>query len=132
MFLRYNKNVVKTKISIPKEVQNVLKELSKAGYEAYIVGGCVRDLVRGKKPKDWDVATNAEPDEIQKVFPKSFYTNKFGTVTVQFEGEIREVEVTTYRIDEKYTDKRHPDSVTFTKDVLPIMQENCLVCHRPG
>ncbi len=111
-------------MSIPKEVQLILEKLRRAGYEAYIVGGCVRDVLRGIAPKDWDVTTNAKPEEIQRVFPKSFYTNAFGTVTVQSgkksskeSGTATEVEVTTYRIDEHYTDKRHPDSITFAATI---------------
>ena len=98
-------------MTIPSEVKSIIEKLQKANYEAYAVGGCVRDLLRGVKPKDWDVTTNAKPEEIQKIFPKSFYANKFGTVTV------KEVEITTYRIDEKYSDKRHPDKIRFAKTI---------------
>lgn len=99
-------------IAIPSQVINIIQTLKDAGYEAYAVGGCVRDLLLGREPKDWDVATSAKPEEIQKIFPKSFYENKFGTVTILI-GEM-EVQVTTYRIDVSYSDKRHPDSVKFT------------------
>lgn len=109
---------------IPREVAGVLDGLAKSGYEAYAVGGCVRDLLRGVKPIDWDVATNASPEEIQGLFPNTFYANAFGTVTVQLRAKsekrkaaIDEVEVTTYRVDETYTDKRHPDSVRFTRNL---------------
>lgn len=101
-------------MTLPTEVQTILLTLKKAGYEAYAVGGCVRDLLLKQTPKDWDVATSAKPGEIQKLFPKSFYTNQFGTVTVLTGRAIKEVEVTTYRIDTEYTDRRHPDHVTFT------------------
>ena len=94
-------------MQIPKEVKNIIKKLEKAGFEAYIVGGCVRDFLLGKEPKDWDITTNAKPEEIIKIFPEGRYENKFGTVV------IGEVEVTTYRIEAKYTDKRHPDEVRF-------------------
>jgi len=120
-------------MNLPSEVQEVITKLNHAGFEAYAVGGCVRDLLLGKEPKDWDVTTSANPEEIQKVFPNSFYTNNFGTVTVRMNsngadaphpnplpirGEgIREIEVTTYRIDADYNDQRHPDSVTFTKSI---------------
>ncbi|MFQ6049743.1 MAG: hypothetical protein ACE5J0_01755, partial [Candidatus Paceibacterales bacterium] len=83
---------------IPKEVKLVIDELKKKGFEAYIVGGCVRDFLREVEPEDWDVATNAKPDEIQKVFPKSFYENKFLTVTVQTKSQnpkLKEIEITT-------------------------------------
>lgn len=110
-------------MEIPKEVQLVIKKLKKAGFEAFIVGGCVRDLLQNIKPKDWDIATNAKPEEIQKLFKKSFYKNKFGTVTVQLatnnkkQRTIKEFEITTYRIDEKYTDKRHPDKIKWAKNI---------------
>ena len=105
-------------MEIPKEVKSVIDKLKKAGYEAYIVGGCVRDFLRGVEPKDWDATTNGKPEEIRKVFPKSFYENKFLTVTIQTaskEEKLKEIEVTTYRSEAKYTDKRHPDEVMFAK-----------------
>lgn len=107
-------------MQIPSEVQSVLTALTNAGYEAYIVGGSVRDLLRNKTPKDWDITTSAKPPEIQKVFPKSFYTNQFGTVTVQVpspDKTLKEIEVTTYRIDSEYTDQRHPSHIAFTFDL---------------
>lgn len=110
--------MTKDKIVIPKEVRDIINSLQKAGYEAYIVGGCVRDLFRGEKPKDWDVTTNAKPEEITKLFPESFYENKFLTVTAKTESldpTLREIEITTYRAEGKYTDKRHPDEVRFAK-----------------
>ncbi|MEK7493963.1 MAG: HD domain-containing protein, partial [Patescibacteria group bacterium] len=100
---------------IPQEVIHVGRELARAGFAAYAVGGCVRDVLLGRTPNDWDVATNAKPEEIQKVFPKSFYENTFGTVTV-FADDM-EIEVTTYRVDNAYSDKRHPDSVRYTHDL---------------
>jgi len=107
-------------MEIPQEVNSIINKLEKAGFEAFIVGGCVRDLLRGTKPKDWDVATNAKPEQIRKVFPKSYIDNKFGTVTVLTESSdptLKEVEITPYRIDEKYTDKRHPDKVHWAKTI---------------
>jgi len=107
-------------MTIPKEIQSVIDKLKKAGFEAYIVGGCVRDFLRGVEPQDWDVATNAKPEEIQKIFPKSFYENKFLTVTVQTKSKnpkLKEIEITTYRSEAKYTDKRHPDEVKFAKTI---------------
>ncbi len=105
---------------IPKEVQSVIKTLNRAGFESYIVGGCVRDFLRGVEPEDWDVATRAQPKEIQKIFPKNFYENKFLTVTVQTKSKnqkLKEIEITTFRSEAKYTDKRHPDEVKFAKTV---------------
>ncbi|MEK7503417.1 MAG: HDIG domain-containing metalloprotein [Patescibacteria group bacterium] len=103
---------------IPEEVKTIITKLKKRGFEAFVVGGCVRDLLRDSLPKDWDVATSAKPEEIQKVFPKSFYENKFLTVTVQTGSKnekLKEVEITTYRSESKYSDKRHPDEVKFAK-----------------
>ncbi|MFH1566092.1 MAG: CCA tRNA nucleotidyltransferase [bacterium] len=108
------------KKDIPLEILNIAEKLVFAGFKAYLVGGCVRDLVFGKKPKDWDVATNALPSEVQKIFPESVYENKFGTVAVKTESldeSVRLVEVTTFRIEGKYKDKRHPDDIKFAKTI---------------
>src|SRR3990172_656757 len=67
---------------IPKEILNVIKTLENGGFEAYLVGGCVRDLLMDKEPKDWDITTNAKPEEIMKLFEKTVYENTFGTVMV--------------------------------------------------
>lgn len=98
-------------IKLPSDVQQVLAQLRQAGFEAYVVGGCLRDVMLQLEPKDWDVTTNALPNQIQQVFPKSLYLNAFGTVTVR-SGQT-EVEVTTYRADGSYSDHRHPDQVQF-------------------
>jgi len=106
------------KPSVPAEVVVTAKTLAEAGFEAYLVGGCVRDMLIGREPKDWDVTTNARPEEIQKLFPESVYENSFGTVGVKTESEdpkLKVIEITTYRIEGKYTDKRHPDEVKFAK-----------------
>ena len=103
---------------IPEEVLRILRVLRKAGYESYIVGGSVRDILRDEKPKDWDVTTSAKPEEILKLFPESFYENKFLTVTVKTDSsaeELKEIEITTFRSEGKYTDKRHPDKVNFAE-----------------
>ncbi|MDO8663841.1 MAG: HD domain-containing protein [Candidatus Wildermuthbacteria bacterium] len=121
-------------MEIPDEVKNVISKLKKAKFEAYVVGGCVRDFLRGvegeegkpssspfagaREPEDWDVTTNAKPEEIQKVFPDSFYENNFLTVTVRVESKnpkLKEIEITTYRSEAKYSDKRHPDIIQFAK-----------------
>jgi len=105
-------------MEIPNEVLSILEKLKKSGFEAYIVGGCVRDYLRGEKPSDWDITTNAKPEEILKIFKKSYYDNKFFTVTVLTQSEdptLREVEITTFRKEGKYSDKRHPDKVEFAK-----------------
>ena len=107
-------------MKIPAEVQFVIKQLKENNYKAYIVGGCVRDTLRNVEPNDWDIATSAEPSEIQKLFPKSFYENKFLTVTVQTNSKnprLKEIEITTFRSEAKYTDKRHPDKVKRAKTI---------------
>ncbi|TSC89026.1 MAG: hypothetical protein G01um10142_545 [Parcubacteria group bacterium Gr01-1014_2] len=107
-------------MNLPKEIQETLEKLETAGFEAFVVGGCVRDLLLGKKPKDWDITTSAKPEEIQEVFPDSFYENKFGTVGVKTDSEdesLKVVEITTFRIESKYSDKRHPDEVKFASKI---------------
>ncbi len=104
------------KFAIPKEVASVAEALENAGFEAYLVGGCVRDLLLQKKPKDWDVTTNATPEEIQTIFPETFYENTYGTVGVVGESEdptLKVIEVTPYRKESGYSDARRPDSVEF-------------------
>ncbi len=112
---------MKQSFSIPEEVLLVTKGLQKAGFEAYIVGGCVRDLLTGRTPKDWDVTTNATPEEIQNIFPDTFYENKFGTVGVENKETVDEtlkvIEVTPYRLESEYSDGRHPDEVKFSKNL---------------
>ena len=108
------------KFSVPDEVKNICQTLEKAGHQAYLVGGCVRDVLLNREPKDWDVATNAKPAEVQKLFQDSVYENDFGTVGVKTDSEdpkLKVVEVTTFRIEGKYTDKRHPDEIKFAKTV---------------
>lgn len=126
------------KINIPDYITEIIQKLEKNGFEGFVVGGCVRDLLLNKAPKDWDIATNAKPEEIQKIFstfagatadkPATVYENQFGTVGVKVKKEephpnpllgkergTKVVEITTYRIESKYTDKRHPDEVRFAK-----------------
>ena len=109
-------------ISIPEkpEIKEVSEALLKAGFEAFLVGGCVRDVLLETKPKDWDITTNAKPEEIQKIFPESVYENNFGTVGVKTNSSdpgLEIIEITTYRLEGKYTDKRHPDEVVFAKTI---------------
>jgi tRNA nucleotidyltransferase (CCA-adding enzyme) len=99
-------------LKVPADVEKVVDRLLDAGHDAYVVGGSVRDALRGVDPHDWDVTTDATPEEIQKVFKRSLYNNRFGTVVVR-SGE-HEVEVTTYRVEAEYTDHRRPDVVAFT------------------
>ena len=105
------------KIKIPDDVRFILKQLNKAGYEAYAVGGCVRDSILGRVPDDWDITTSALPWQIKNIFPKTIDTGiQHGTVTVM-RNHVG-YEVTTYRIDGEYEDGRHPKEVTFTSDLL--------------
>lgn len=113
------KSETSLQLEIPEEIRDVVKTLNTAGYEAYLVGGCVRDLLIGNTPKDWDVTTNATPEQITESFPKTFYENTFGTVGVvneYTEDETRKiVEVTPYRTESEYSDGRHPDEVRFSQ-----------------
>jgi tRNA nucleotidyltransferase (CCA-adding enzyme) len=103
-------------MKIPKNAVKILDKLTENGFEAYVVGGCVRDYIIGKEPKDWDITTSALPENIKKIFPHTVDTGiKHGTVTVIINRQ--SYEVTTYRIDGKYTDCRHPEEVTFTEDI---------------
>ncbi|MEK7089424.1 MAG: HD domain-containing protein, partial [Patescibacteria group bacterium] len=118
------------KTKIPNEIEDIARVLSNAGFEAHLVGGSLRDMLLGVAPKDWDIATNARPEDVQKLFatyggrtiedPATVYENSFGTVGIKTESEdetLKIVEVTTYRIEGKYTDKRHPDEVQFAKTI---------------
>ena len=101
-------------IILPEKVKYIISVIEKAGYEAYAVGGCVRDSLLGRAPKDWDITTDALPEEVKGLFRRTLDTGlQHGTVTVMLDGE--GFEVTTYRIDGKYEDGRHPDSVSFTR-----------------
>lgn len=104
---------------LPEHIMNVIRRLENAGFEAYVVGGCVRDSLMYMTPHDYDIATSALPEEVKRVFAdmKTINTGlKHGTVTVLSDGE--PVEITTYRIDGDYDDNRHPQTVTFTKKLI--------------
>ena len=99
-------------IKIPAPAEEILTKLNENGYEAYVVGGCVRDMILGREPGDWDITTSALPEQVKQVFRRTVDTGiQHGTVTVMMGDE--GYEVTTYRIDGEYADGRHPDSVTF-------------------
>lgn len=109
------------KQTIPQNVLQILKTLNTAGYEAYIVGGCVRDFILNREPQDWDITTSALPEQIKALFPHTVDTGiQHGTVTVVCDKV--NYEVTTYRIDGVYSDGRHPDEVSFT----PNLEEDLL------
>ena len=103
---------MKTGKIIPSDIEKITKKLKNSGFEVAIVGGAVRQITGGQKVTDWDLTTGAKPEEIQKLFAKSFYNNRFGTVGIPIsDGQI--VQITTYRTEEKYTDKRHPDVIVW-------------------
>ena len=103
-------------IRLPEKVNTVITALQSAGFEAYAVGGCVRDSILGREPEDWDITTSAMPEETKALFEKTFDTGiAHGTVTVLLDREA--FEVTTYRIDGKYEDSRHPKEVIFTRSL---------------
>ncbi len=106
-----------TQIHLPDRVRYIIEKLEAAGYEAYAVGGCVRDSLLGRKPNDWDVTTSAKPQQIKAVFRHTIDTGiQHGTVTVMLDRE--GFEVTTYRIDGEYEDSRHPKEVIFTANLI--------------
>lgn len=124
-------------VKLPQPVLDIISTLEESHFEAFIVGGSLRDLLLSREPKDWDITTNATPEHIQKLFPDSVYENAFGTVGVKVErfsaksqvlieeslpypqtqSEKEIIEVTTYRTESSYTDQRHPDTVTFVTTV---------------
>lgn len=104
------------RIELPHKVQTIIQTLQSHGYEAYAVGGCVRDSILGRQPDDWDITTSALPNETKALFPRTFDTGiEHGTITVLIDKE--GFEVTTYRVDGEYEDARHPKEVTFTRSL---------------
>lgn len=101
------------KLTIPVNAEKILRVLENQGFEAFIVGGCVRDSILGRRPDDWDITTSARPEQVKALFRRTVDTGlKHGTVTVLMDKE--SYEVTTYRIDGEYEDGRHPKEVAFT------------------
>lgn len=108
------------KHSVPREVLDAHSRLRKAGFEAYLVGGCVRDLFLGKDPKDWDITTNATPEAIQSLYEETFYENEYGTVGVVTQSKdpkLKVIEITPYRLESAYSNVRHPDSVSWSTNL---------------
>lgn len=104
------------RIDIPDDAKTIISILNENGYEAYVVGGCVRDSILGREPEDWDITTSAKPEDVKALFHKTIDTGiQHGTVTVRMHGN--SYEVTTYRIDGEYEDNRHPKSVTYTSEL---------------
>ena len=113
---KYNGNR-EFKINIPGSVKLIIDVLENNGYEAFAVGGCVRDTILDREPQDWDITTSALPEQVKELFNRTLDTGiQHGTVTVM----IKHVgyEVTTYRIDGEYNDSRHPESVEFTSNLI--------------
>lgn len=109
---------METKLAVPQDIIMLCKSLREGGFETYLVGGCVRDLLIGREPKDWDITTNARPEQIQSLFEETFYENDYGTVGVVTQSEnprLKVVEITPYRIEGKYSNARHPDEVRFSE-----------------
>lgn len=111
-------------MKIPDYILDISHRLQESGFEAYIVGGCVRDILMSRVPKDWDITTNARPEQILEIFPEGKYENSFGTVLlpVRLSGEAKAkpddlVEITTYRSEQGYSDRRHPDTVNFEAEL---------------
>ena len=103
---------------LSRSAQTLLNELNRQGHEAFVVGGCVRDMLMGIIPHDYDITTSATPDEVKRVFENYRVIEtglKHGTVTVMENGE--PYEITTYRIESTYSDSRHPDDVKFTRSL---------------
>lgn len=113
----------KVEIKMPKGAEFIIQSLEKSGFEAYIVGGCVRDAVLGREPEDWDITTSARPEEVKSIFRTTVDTGiEHGTVTVllpkdETGEEVRSFELTTFRIDGEYEDSRHPKRVSFTSSL---------------
>ena len=115
--MRYNNSMKSVQLTVPKEVRELCEILRAKGYGAYLVGGCVRDLLIERTPKDWDITTSAKPEEIQALFPETFYENDYGTVGVVTQSEdprLKVIEITPYRTEGKYSNARHPDEVKFS------------------
>lgn len=113
-------SLMKPDLVITDEILEVHRKLIDAGYQGYLVGGCVRDLFLGREPKDWDITTNALPEQIQALYEETFYENDYGTVGVVTQSEnpkLKVVEITPYRIEGKYTNARHPDEVQFSDTI---------------
>lgn len=110
------KSILRMIIDLPKNVKNIIESLKEHGFEGFAVGGCVRDSLLKKTPTDWDITTDALPADMKKIFKKTFDTGiAHGTITVLMDGV--GYELTTYRIDGNYSDGRHPDSVSFSKNL---------------
>lgn len=116
----YNREMEQVHLSVPPEIKVTCETLKSAGFEAYLVGGCVRDLLIERVPKDWDITTNATPEQIQSLFVETFYENTYGTVGVvtnSSDPKLKVVEVTPFRIESGYSNARHPDEIRFSQHI---------------
>lgn len=102
-------------LKVPSHVTEIMRKFTKHGYEIYIVGGVVRDIMLDRPRYDWDFTTNATPEQILELFPDGFYDNKFGTVGVTDSEDKRPFEITTFRTEQGYSNKRHPDKIVWGK-----------------
>ncbi len=127
-------------MKLPKEITEIIEKLEQAGFEGYAVGGCVRDIIREVEPNDFDITTNATPEQVEKVFKKSFKNNDFGTVTVitgSKKKNLEKVEITPYRTEQGYSDRRRPDRVRWSKSVEEDLKRrdftvNAIALHSSG
>lgn len=110
------------KVSLTPFVKTIIQKFYDSRFEIYIVGGAVRDLLMGKKVSDWDFTTDATPQEILKIFPDGFYDNQFGTVGIAHESSKKPYEITTFRTEHGYSDKRRPDKVEWGKTLEEDLQ----------
>ncbi len=108
-------------MNIPVYIKNIIRTLEERGFEAFVVGGCVRDILMDKEPNDWDITTSAKPEDLLNLFPDGKYENDFGTVILPIRDKddklIEVVEITTYRSEQGYSDRRRPDEVKFEDDL---------------
>lgn len=110
------------KVELPQSVKDVLKKFDDAGYEIFVVGGAVRDVIMGRIVNDWDFTTNATPEEILKVIPDGFYDNEFGTVGLISKEFEKPLQITTYRTERGYSDSRHPDEIAWGKTLTEDLE----------
>ena len=120
------KVIITKELNLPKEVKDTIAALEEKGFEAYLVGGSLRDLLLQREPKDWDITTSAKPEEILNIFGKrAFLDNKFGTVKVLTDSEkesLREIEITPFRKEAEYRDRRHPEKIEWAQTVEEDLQ----------
>ena len=116
------------RIQLPEKVNMIINRLQEHGYEAYAVGGCVRDSILGRVPDDWDITTSAKPLEIKKIFKRTIDTGiQHGTLTIM--NKNHSIEITTYRIEQEYINHRTPSSVTFTRNIHEDLKKHIFILY---